>query len=231
MSGNTHAGLEHDAQEAPITENSTLLAAPRSTEDHARAYIAKRGTIYNPHDIELIVGYYWKYARPANLDPLLVVAQCIHETSEQDPATGKWRPISSWWSQRPRRNPAGLGVTGQTRSTAPPDPNGWEKDDRRQPPIWRAGLRFSTWEDAARAHIGRLLAYAIPANQGTESQRTLIDFAMSVRPLPAMLRGSTSTLKMLGAKHNPTGHGWADPGVEYGKRIAKIAQEIKEVQV
>jgi hypothetical protein len=77
--------------------------------------------------------------------------------------------------------------------------------------------------------MGRLLAYAIPEGQGTTKQRELISFALGMRPLPANLRGTATTLKSLGAKHNPTGNGWANPGIEYGKRIAKIAQEIKDV--
>lgn len=211
-----------------ITEDTTLLSAPRATEQQARLYITRRGSIYTPQDIEVIVGHYWRHAVPAGLDPLLAIAQAIHETSERDPATGNWRPLSSWWAQRPRRNPAGLGVTGQTRTT-PPNGPGWEIDTRKQPPIWRAGLRFSSWEEGSRAQMGRLLAYAIPEGQGTTKQRELISFALGMRPLPANLRGTATTLKSLGAKHNPTGNGWANPGIEYGKRIAKIAQEIKDV--
>lgn len=213
---------------ASITENTTLLSSPRATAAQARAYIVKRGSVYTPHDLELITGYFWRYGRPAGLDPLLAIAQCIHETSEKDPASGKWWPLSSWWAQRPRRNPAGLGVTGQTRTTQPSDPEGWEEDTRQQPSIWRFGLRFATWEDAARAHIGRLLAYAIAPGNETAAQLTLVNYALSKRSLPANLRGSTHTLKELGAKHNPTGQGWANPGDEYGKRIARIAQEIKD---
>lgn len=216
---------------SPITEDATLLSPPRATIEQARAYINRRGSVYNSNDIELITSHYWRHAVPAKLDPVLAIAQCIHETSEKDPATGKWRPLSSWWAQRPRRNPAGLGVTGVTQTTRPADTKGWEEDTREQPSRWRAGLRFDTWEDGARAQMGRLLAYAIPAGSETEKQRELITFALSLRPLPSNLRGTAPKLKALGAKHNPTGNGWANPGIEYGKRIAKIAQEIAETQV
>jgi|GEM_PF-1853907 len=213
-----------------ITEDTKLLSAPRASVEQARAYIVGRGSVYTPIDIGVVVGHYWRNAVPANIDPLLAVAQSIHETSERDPATGKWRPMSSWWAQRPRRNPAGLGVTGQTRTDPPPAGQAWEIDTRPEPPIWRAGLRFDTWEEAARAHIGRLLAYAIPAGGGTEEQRALIAFALEVRPLPAALRGSATILKALGARHNPTGQGWANPGDQYGSKVAEIAQKIAEVQ-
>jgi hypothetical protein len=210
---------------APITENTALLAAPRASKEQARAYIVKLGsTAYTNQDINLIVNHYWNHAVPVGLDPLLAVAQCIHETSFEG------HPMSSWWAQRPRRNPAGLGVTGRVRSTPPPDPQNWAVDITNNPTVWRAGLSFKSWEEAVRAQIGRLLAYALPEGQGTSEQKALIAFALSIRPLSSALRGSAPTLKPLGAKHNPTGTGWASPGIQYGKRIAAIAERIRQMQ-
>jgi N-acetyl-anhydromuramyl-L-alanine amidase AmpD len=205
-----------------ITENSALLAPPRAGEQQAKAYIVKLGsTAYNAADIGVILHHYWTYAVPAGLDPLLAVAQCIHETSAEG------HPISIWWAQRPRRNPAGIGVTGETRNTPPPDAHNWAGDPTEKPAIWRAGLSFETWEEAARAHIGRLLAYAIPDGHGTDAQKALIAFALGLRPLGSSLRGSAPTLRALGAHHNPTGMGWATPGDNYGAKIASIAVEIQ----
>lgn len=215
----------------PITEDASLLSPARALEAQARAYIVARGSVYTPEDIRVIVGHYWRYSVPVNIDPLLTIAQCIHETSDVDPSTGRWRPLSSWWAQRPRRNPAGLGVTGETRANPPADRKGWVEDTRSQPPIWRAGLVFDSWDVGAQAHIGRLLAYAIPVGAETTEQRKLIDFALSLRPLSRQMRGTAPTLKRLGARHNPTGHGWAYPGDRYGAKIATIAQAIREVQI
>lgn len=209
-----------------ITENTTILAPPRGTAAQARDYILARGSVYDAQSIATIVDHYWRYAPPVGLDPLLAIAQCIHETSDQDPATGKWRPLSSWWAQRPRRNPAGIGVTGETKVNDPNDPHNWAEDTRPNPPIWRAGLSFASWDDSSRAHIGRLLAYAVPLGEGTDPQKALLDFALGMRPLPNKLRGSALTLRALGAKHNPTGSGWATPGDTYGAKIAQIAQDI-----
>jgi hypothetical protein len=207
---------------AAITENSTLLSPPRSTEQQARAFIVGRGsTAYTDADITLIVSHYWRFAVPVGLDPLLAVAQCIHETSDNG------HPMSSWWARRPRRNPAGIGVTGASRTTDPQDPHNWAPDPALQPVRWRAGLSFPSWEVAVKTQLGRLLAYAIPAGQGTDAQKDLINFALNERPLPPALRGTAPTLKPLGARHNPTGNGWAAPGVQYGARIAAIAQAIK----
>jgi hypothetical protein len=54
----------------------------------------------------------------------------------------------------------------------------------------------------------------------------LIERALQFRPLPDNLRGSAPVLKRLGAKHNPTGQGWASPGDDYGAKIAAVAQRI-----
>ncbi|HET9223423.1 MAG TPA: hypothetical protein VFO07_13010 [Roseiflexaceae bacterium] len=125
------------------------------------------------------------------------MSQLIHETGN----------LTSWWSQRPRRNPAGIGVNGQQG----------------------VGLSFPTWkDDAIPAHIGRLLAYAITDGQATPRQRGLIAMALHWRPLPAKARGSAPALKALGRAHNPSGAGWASPGEQYGAQIAKIAHAIQQ---
>ncbi|MGA7730061.1 MAG: peptidoglycan recognition family protein [Chloroflexia bacterium] len=206
-----------------ITENTALLSPPRATLQQARTFIANRGgsTAYTPQDIDLITQHYWTHAPAGGLDPLLALAQCIHETSDNG------HPISSWWSKRPRRNPAGLGVNGDSRTTDPNDSHNWAFDSDANPPTWRAGLSFATFELGVRAQVGRLLAYALPAGQATPQQQALIDFALAQRPLPASLRGTAPTLKPLGSAHNPTGQGWAAPGTQYGMKIAAIAEAIR----
>ncbi len=213
-------------QAATITENSSLLSPPRATQEQARAFIVRRGsTAYTDFDIEVIVGHYWRIAVPVGLDPVLAVAQCVLETSDQG------HPISSWWSRRPRRNPAGIGVTGESRTTNPNDPHNWAPDPPEQPTRWRAGLSFPNWEVAVKTQVGRLLAYALPAGQGNAAQQELIAVALEQRPLPGILRGTAPTLKPLGAAHNPTGRGWATPGTNYGEKIAGIARAIVATNV
>jgi hypothetical protein len=86
----------------PISGDSPLLGPPTGPQDKAVAYIKahlKQGSEYK-NDVEIIVGYYWKYALQVGMDPFLGVAQCAHETDS----------LSSAWAARPHRNPAGLGV-------------------------------------------------------------------------------------------------------------------------
>lgn len=208
-----------------LTQASPILADSSTTAEQAIAYITARGTPYSPASVATIVGHYWRLAPPVNIDPALALAQCLHETGDQDPVTRKWLVLASWWSQRPRRNPAGLGVTGKTQPNEPANAvTSWAFDDRTG--IWRHGLSFASWEEAVRSQLGRLLAYSLRPDHVSAEQRILIDEALDRRPFPAALRGTAPTLVQLGARHNPTGQGWASPGVTYGKKIAEIATAI-----
>lgn len=104
--------------------------------------------------------------------------------------------LSSHWAARPQRNPAGLGVTGEAGK----------------------GLTFVSWEAAARAHIGRLLAYTLPSGQGTADQQQLITYALGLRSLPAAYRGSAPAIGGLNGR-------WA-PSMSYTSRILTIGNGI-----
>lgn len=174
-----------------LTADSPILAAPRSTVEQCVRYILRQPTGgYTATDVsKVIVPVYFRVASAVGLDPLIAIAQMIHETGY----------LQSYWSQRPRRNPAGIGVTGEPGK----------------------GNSFSTWEhDAIPAHVGRLLAYALPVGTGTAAQRALIDQALHYRGLPGSYRGIAPTLRGL----NGT---WAVPGRTYGQRLAEIANAIR----
>lgn len=195
---------------AHIDRASELLSPPRASAEQATAFILARGTRYLPIAVSEIVGHYWRVAVPVGIDPLVALAQCLHETDN----------LRSWWALRPRRNPAGIGVTGETRDDPPPDA-AWAFHEEEQ--IWRKGLSFETWEHSARAHIGRLLAYAITDSAATPEQRALIDYALALRPLPEKYRGVAPTLEGLNGR-------WAFPGEDYADRMARYANAILEAK-
>jgi hypothetical protein len=142
---------------------------------------------YTDADVRAIIADYYAVAPAVGLDPLLVVAQMVEETGN----------LTSFWSQRPRRNPAGIGVTGQPGE----------------------GLSFPDWRTATRAHTGRLLAYALPKNTENQAQANLIKEALSFRPLPDNLRGAAPTLAGLAGT-------WAhDP--RYAENISSVANQIR----
>jgi hypothetical protein len=172
----------------PITPQSPLLHARIvSPAALVGAILRHAHGAYTAYDLDLIIARYCHASQTAGLDPLLVVAQLCHETAY----------LSSWWSQRPRRNPAGLGVNGQPGQ----------------------GLSFATWELAVSAHLGRLLAYALPQEIGSATQQALIAASLALRPLPARFRGVAPRLAGLAGT-------WAtDAG--YAARISAVANALE----
>ena len=176
------------AGHASVTPDSPLLAPASAPSARAEQYLlARPHGGYSAGDVSAIVGLYYTTATAVGLDPLLVVAQMAEETEH----------LTSFWSQRPRRNFAGIGVTG-----AP-----------------GAGLSFPDLKTAVRAHTGRLLAYALPSNAGSPAQHQLIDEALAARPLPPQLRGAAAKLSGLAGT-------WAqDP--QYAVKLAAVANDIR----
>jgi hypothetical protein len=196
----------------PPSDMPLLGAASGAAPQAVSWLLARCAGEYTPYDVTSIVDAYRRLGEWAGLDWFLAIAQMAHETGS----------MTSWWSGRPRRNPAGIGVTGETRlgsPEAPPGP-GWTWDD--QGLLWRAGWSFPTWADhAIPAHLGRLLAYALTDAQANPAQRSMIDYALSFRPLPASYRGAAPTIVGLNGK-------WAVPGTTYGQRIIDLAWRMRQ---
>lgn len=199
------------------TDDSPLLALPvGSVEQVVSDILAHDHANYSDDDIRVtIVPTYFALCTSVGVDPILAIAQMIHETGN----------LCSYWSARPQRNPAGIGVTGRNQEQPPSVISGWAFNVQRQ--LWEMGATFPSWkDDAIPAHIGRLLAYALPSGTCNAAQQALIDRALGYRALPNQLRGTAPTLKPLGKAHNPAGAGWASPGTTYGATIAALANRI-----
>lgn len=187
-----------DLDERP-TEDSMILAPPRCTQQQALNYmLARTHANYTSADISLVI-------LPAYFAVCTSVGvdPCA-AIAQMIHETGN---LSSDWDARPHRNPAGIGVTGEPGK----------------------GLSFANWSnESIPAHVGRLLAYALPKGSGTPAQQALIGTALAFRSLPDSLRGSAPTLAPLGAKRNPTGQGWANPGDQYGAALARIMAAMQK---
>ncbi len=194
------------------TKDSPILGAPRATLAHAIRYVlARPHGGYTTWDIaQVILPSYFDQCAELGVDPIVAIAQMIHETGN----------LTSYWSQRPRRNPAGIGVDGTPGK----------------------GNSFADWtREAIPAHLGRLLAYALPLDAPTSlAQEAAIRYALRVRPLDKRARGSASTLDPLGAADNPVNRGlprkdwiagWAWDGEQYGEALARTATAICEVKL
>ena len=213
---------------APYTAESPIMAPPRGTAAQACAWLVQRTKHYSPQAVVQIVAAYERLGRAAGVDWFLALAQSAHETDH-------WRSALSARQDkdgRPLRNPAGLGI--------------WESKDLATPyhrpgTVWDAdvggycpALGFIAWTpeearwtvSAIEAHLGRLIAYALPPGHRFGPQVELADKALSVRDLPLSIQGSAPVLRLLGAAHNPTKQGWAYPGTSYGQAIARLANAI-----
>ena len=176
-----------------LTPSSTILGEPRATRVQLRRHLIARHDAnpgqsrYKDKTLAEIVQLYLRTCKRIGLDPLVAVSQMELETGH----------LTSNASQPPRRNPAGIGITG--------------------PGV--AGASFPDWNKAVRAHVGRLAAYAIPSGKGTPAQKKLIAEALAVRPLDPINRGKA--VRVAGLSQH-----WA-ADKHYHQKIVKIAKEIR----
>jgi hypothetical protein len=170
-----------------IRQTSKIIADPRCSLHQLRvALLSRDHGSYSDRRVRKIANRYVDVATSVGVDPLVAVAQMVLETGN----------LTSFWSQPPRRNPAGIGVTGEPGE----------------------GISFVSWRQAARAHIGRLVAYAVKAGDETPEQLALVTMALDVRPLSDSLRGAAPTLAKLAGT-------WA-ADEEYAAKIVTVAKGI-----
>jgi len=176
-----------EPQPGLVTPDSALHAAARAPAEKPKQYLLARSHgEWSDDDVRTIVDFYYTTAGAVGLDPLLVVAQLVEETGH----------LTSFWSQRPRRNFAGIGVTGNPGE----------------------GVSFPDRKTAVHAHTGRLLAYSLPEGTGNQAQNQLINEALSFRSLPADRFGVAPTLKGLVGT-------WATDA-QYAVNLAAVANDI-----
>ncbi len=159
----------------------TPILGPHTVPAYRAARYLRNGPnlAYTDTYRSFIARLYFDVCDLVGLDVAGVLAQVGHETT--DPKLSPTGPLTSWWSQPPRHNPAGLGVTGAKNSDGSP-----------------VGLSFENWELAVVAHCGRLLAYARTDAELNQVQRMLVREALSMRSLPEQLRGQVQNWEEFG---------------------------------
>lgn len=196
-----------------VVTPDTPLDAPYNlpAQTFVNFLVARKSPGYDAFAIGTIVNHYIAVGAAAKIDPLFVIAQMVHETGA----------LSSWWSQRPRRNPAGIGVTGRTNNSKADKRPGadWVWNNERG--LWVQGYTFETWKDSALAHYGHLLAYMLTDKQLINDERkAIVACDPRASAIPSKNRGVVRTLRGL----NGT---WAVPGKTYADRIAAIANAMR----
>lgn len=177
---------------AAYDADSPILAAPRADLATVVARFPLTTKQYTTYDVqECILPAYWQQALTVGVDPLLAIAQMAHETGA----------LTSWWSARPRRNPAGIGVTG----------------------VPGMGVSFADWvKNSIPAHLGRLLAYATYPADRTPAQHAMVSYALAVRGLPTRYLGCAPTLRGLEGTWAWPGRGYADKVAAWANRLAGL---------
>lgn len=136
----------------------------------ARRYIKTRAK-YPAAEVDYIISLYTDVCRAGAVDAEFAITQMVHETAA----------LTSEWSLPPKRNPAGIGVTGALGTNGEP-----------------LGVWFDTWSDAVEAHVGLILAYRYPAGQGNVAQQRLINEILGHGRTPP--RGIAATIAELAVK-------------------------------
>lgn len=200
-----------------MTDTTPLLGPASGSSAAAIAYLSARcDPSYDRAAITEIVTAYQHWGERGGLDWFLALAQMAHETGS----------LTSFWSLRPQRNPAGLGVDGSAvdgvPSDPPPQPTGWAYNTQRH--RWEKGLSFPSWVDeSVPAHVGRLLAYTLRDDETNAAQAQLIQQALAWRPLPAEKRGVARSYVALNGR-------WAVPGTTYGQTIVALAKTMRQAR-
>jgi len=166
-----------------------LIHTPRCSMDVAIAAAAPTA-VYPRAEVAHLAALYWQYAPLVGLDPAVAWAQLMLETGRIDPPSAG---LASWWCMPGKWNFAGIGVTGAT-ALARPNTGVWQQDGA----IWREGLAFSSATQGVMAHIGRLIAYAVPPTQYAPAQAWAVGIALDWRPLPARYHGAAGAIEQFG---------------------------------
>ncbi len=165
-----------------------------AVSDRLVAWLEQRGV--DPH----LALLYFTIGTEAHVDWIGAFAHALYASS--------W--VTTAWSQPPYHNLAHIGITGKrsaTRPVASSPYSAWMYRDTTRD--YELGIGFASYDDAVRAHIGRLLAYA-----GAPMDHPLVTFALAVRPLADQYYGSAFTwLDLSGTWH---------PHYAYGASVLEV---------
>lgn len=193
------------------TKDSSFIGFKEiSTKNMASYFGSLKNRQYYYADFVYIFDQYNKHCKIVNLDTLLVVSQMAHETDY----------IRSWWAGRPRRNPAGLRVTGESKSmiSLSDDLNEWQYDNTSR--LFKRGRAYPSWEHSVKAQLGHLLCYIYKDHEMTSEQLAYSNYSPNKNTLNSVgYRGVAKKVDGLSKR-------WA-VGEYYGEAIARMANNLK----
>ncbi|HEX2910791.1 MAG TPA: SH3 domain-containing protein [Chloroflexia bacterium] len=127
--------------------------------------------------------------------------------------------LRSWWSQPPRRNMAGIGVTGE-KSGQDPHTDAWAFKPEEN--TWYKGYSFPDWHSAVQAHFAHMSAYVYPDEHNNASH---LDprYSAARSQFAAKNWPPVEVLTDLNGK-------WAVPGTTYGQSIENVYNAMASLQ-
>lgn len=151
--------------------------------------------------LDVIDAYYNVESQWHGIRADVLISQMCHETGY----------LTSWWSAPPRRNMAGIGVTGEVVSA---DPHSNAYAFKPEDGKWYRGYSFPDWTAAAQAHFGHMSAYCFADEINNASQHdprypAAKQFFKSKGIQPAKVLTDLNGV-------------WAVPGNGYGEKIESI---------
>lgn len=189
-------------EKIPYTEYTLMISTPEIDAGKLTEYLVHKHAYKNYAEdaIREILGYYMKYGKQIGVNYLFAIAQMIHETG--------W--LDSWWAARPRRNPAGIGVSGQSTAKNPNDAIHWAQSGN----IWLKGQSFKSWDIAVQHHLARLLLYALKDDEMTPEQLAFSEICLD--------RKNLDRIRGVGKQFIGLNGVWAVPGKTYSQKIVTI---------
>lgn len=188
----------------------SLFGKSQLAQDKFRAFLLARNPATRSYVAGLVNRFYEQEATWGVRADLLL-CQMMHETGY----------MTSWWSQAPRRNLCGLGVTGEIRTTRPAESeiSQWAAHPNGK---WYKGLSFATFQAASQAHYAHMWAYvgATMNNSSLDARAAAYDPRFKLARDIVKARGWKIT------KLSDLNQRWAVPGLQYAQNIHTLYNTI-----
>ncbi len=174
-----------------------ILGTSAVSKDKMRQLLSQR----NPNPPFEVLDLYYDLESSWGIRADTMICQMFHETDF----------LKSWWSQPPRRNMAGIGVTGES-SDGNPNSDAWafKPEDNR----WYKGYSFADWRAAVQAHYAHMVAYCYPDERNNARQ---YDPRYTVAKAYISSKGWPPAQVMTDLNGR-----WAVPGTTYGQSIEQV---------
>jgi Mannosyl-glycoprotein endo-beta-N-acetylglucosaminidase len=176
---------------------TAIVGSSVVSSDAVKSLLTKR----NPNPPLEVIDIYYSLEPQWGIRADLLLSQNFLETEY----------LKSWWSQPPRRNPAGIGVTGETSRDSKQGDPAWAL---REDGVWVKGYSFADWKASVQAHFAHMSGYCYPDVRHNADKLSPRFFVFQQRWGRPTYGRAVNITDLNGI--------WAVPGTEYGQSIERI---------